>query len=96
MLGSGKTTSIIYNEEINDIMELIKCLEESGLLIKGVSKTIKNNAKEQNGGFLSMLLATLDASLLRNISADKGSIIAAKGAIATGQGPGTIRAGLGF
>ena len=96
MLGSGKTTSIIYNEEINDIMELIKCLEESGLLIKGVSKTIKNDAKEQNGGFLSMLLATLDASLLRNMSAGKGSIIAGKGAIATTRVRGTIRAGLGF
>ena len=71
MLGSGKTTSIIYNEEINDIME-------------------------QNGGFLSILLATLDASLLRNISADKCSIIAGKGAIATSRVRGTIRAGLGF
>ena len=66
------------------------------LLIKGVSKTIKNDAKEQNGGFLSMLLATLDASLLRNISADKCSIIAGKGAIATSRVRGTIRAGLGF
>ena len=66
------------------------------LLIKGVSKTIKNDAKEQNGGFLSMLLATLDASLLRNISAGKGSIIAGKGAIATTRVRGTIRAGLGF
>ena len=71
MLGSGKTTSIIYNEEINNIME-------------------------QNGGFLSILLATLDASLLRNISADKCSIIAGKGAIATSRVRGTIRAGLGF
>ena len=66
------------------------------MLIKGVSKTIKNDAKEQNGGFLSMLLATLDASLLRNISAGKGSIIAGKGAIATTRVRGTIRAGLGF
>ena len=66
------------------------------LLIKGVSKTIKNDAKEQNGGFLSMLLATLDNSLLRNISAGKGSIIAGKGAIATTRVRGTIRAGLGF
>ena len=66
------------------------------LLIKGVSKTIKNDAKEQNGGFLSMLLATLDASLLRNMSAGKGSIIAGKGAIATTRVRGTIRAGLGF
>ena len=66
------------------------------MLIKGVSKTIKNDAKEQNGGFLSMLLATLDASLLRNMSAGKGSIIAGKGAIATTRVRGTIRAGLGF
>ena len=51
---------------------------------------------EQNGGFLSILLATLDASLLRNISADKCSIIAGKGAIATSRVRGTIRAGLGF
>ena len=48
------TTLIISNEEINDIMKIVKSLEESGLLIKGVSKTIKSDAKEQKGRFLDM------------------------------------------
>ena len=51
MLGSGFTTLIISNEEINDIMKILKSLEESGLLIKGISETIKNEAKEQKGDF---------------------------------------------
>ena len=46
----------------NDIMKIVKSLEESGLLIKGVNETIKNEAKEQKGEFLSMLLSTLGAS----------------------------------
>ena len=58
MFGSGFTTLIISNEEMNDIMKIVKSLEDSGLLIKGVSETIKNDAKEQKGGFLSMLLGT--------------------------------------
>ena len=66
MFGSGFTTLIISNEEMNDIMKIVKCLEESGLLIKGVSKTMKNESKEQKGGFLEMLVETLGASLLRN------------------------------
>ena len=49
IFGSGNTTLIISNEEMNDIMKIIKSLEESVLLIKGVSKTIKNEAKEQKG-----------------------------------------------
>ena len=53
------------------IMELAKSLEESGLLIKGVRKTIENEAKEQKGRFLGVLLGTLVASLLRNLLADK-------------------------
>ena len=52
---------------MKDIMKIVKFLEESGLLIKGVSDTIKNKAKEQKGGFLSTLLGTLDASLLGNL-----------------------------
>ena len=64
MFGSGNTTLIIYNEEMNDIMEIAKSLEESGLLIKGVSETIQNEAKEQKGGFLGRLLGTVGASLL--------------------------------
>ena len=51
MFGSGDTALIISNEEINDIMKIIKPLEESGLLIKGVSETIKNEAKEQKEDF---------------------------------------------
>ena len=66
MFGSDFTTLIISNEEMNDIMKIVKCLEESGLLIKGVSKTMKNESKEQKGGFLEMLVETLGASLLRN------------------------------
>ena len=54
MFGSDTTTLIISNEEMNDIMEIIKSLEESGLLIKGVSETIINETKEQKGGFLTM------------------------------------------
>ena len=52
MFGSDATTLIIFNEEMNDIMKIVKSFEESGLLIKGVSETIKNEAKERKGGFL--------------------------------------------
>ena len=44
---------------MNDIMKIIKSLEESGFLIKGINKTVKNEVKEQKGGFLSILLGTL-------------------------------------
>ena len=74
MLGSGMNTLIISNEEINDIMKIVKSLEESGLLIKVVSETIKNEAKEQKDGFLSMLLGTLDASLLGNLLRGRDTI----------------------
>ena len=57
IFGSGTTALIISNEKMNDIMKIVKSLEESGLLIKVLSETIKNEAKEQNGGFLGMLLA---------------------------------------
>ena len=51
-------TLIVCNKEINEIMKTVKSLEESGLLIKGISETIKNEAKEQKGGFIGMLLGT--------------------------------------
>ena len=51
MFGSGVITLTILNEEMNDIMKIVPLLEESGLLIKGVRKTIKNEAKEWEGGF---------------------------------------------
>ena len=65
MFGSGNTTLIISKEEMNDIIKIVKSLEESVLIMKGISKTIKNEAKEQKGRFLGMLLGTLCASLLR-------------------------------
>ena len=66
-----QTTLIISNIEMEDFMKIVKSLEEYGLLIKGVSKTIMNEAKEQNGRFISMLLGTLGASLSGNLSTGK-------------------------
>ena len=66
MFRSRFTTLIISNEEMNDIMKIVKSLEEFGLLIKGVSETTKNEAKEQKEQFLGMLLGTLGVSLLGN------------------------------
>ena len=65
--GPGNTTLIISNEEMNDIMKIIQALEDSHISLKGVTKTNKNETKEQKGGFLSMLLGTLGASLLGNL-----------------------------
>ena len=93
MFGSGNTILIISNEEMNDIVKIIKSLGESGLLIKGISETIKKEAKEKKGGFLGMLLGTLSASLLGNLLTRKGKIRAGEGEIATSRGLGTIRAG---
>ena len=67
--GSGTTTLIISNEEMNDIMKIVQALEYSNILLKGVTKTIKNETKYQKGGFLSTLLGTLGASLLGNLLA---------------------------
>ena len=70
--GSGTTTLIISNEEMNDLMKIVQALEESNILLKGVTRTIKNETKAQKGGFLSMLLGSLGASLLGNLLAGKG------------------------
>ena len=67
----AEQTIIISNIEMEDFMKIVKSLEEYGLLIKGVSKTIRNEAKEQNGRFISMLLGTLGASLSGNLSTGK-------------------------
>ena len=90
MLGSGTTTLIISNDEMNDILKIVKSLENSGVLLKGVSETIQHEAKEQRGGFLSMLLGTLGASLLGDVLS-KG--LSDKGVIRAGEG--TTRAGYG-
>ena len=77
---------IISNEEMNDIMKIVKSVEESGLLIKGVSQTIKNEAKEeQKRGLLGKLLGTLGASLLGNLLTRKGKISAGEGTVRAGQ-----------
>ena len=69
MYGSGTNTLIVSSEEMNDIMETVKSLEESALSIKSITEAIKNEAKEQKEEFLGMLLGTLDASFSGNLKA---------------------------
>ena len=69
--GSGTTTLIISNEEMNNKMKILQALEDSNILLKGVTKTIKDETKEQKGGFFSMLLGNLRAGLLGNQLAGK-------------------------
>ena len=88
MRGEG-VKLVIEQEQINDIMKIIEELENSGILLKGVTKTIENETKEQRGGFLSMLLGTLGASLLGNPLAGR------KGIVRAGVCEGVIRAGEG-
>ena len=93
ILGSGhnnNTTLIISNDEMDDILKIVKSLEDSGVLLKGVSETIQHEAKEQRGGFLSMLLGTLCASLLGDVLS-KG--LSGRGV--TRASEGTVRAGEG-
>ena len=73
-------------------MKIVEALEDSNILFKGVTKTIKNEAKEQRGGFLNMLLGTLGASLLGNSLSGKGIIRAGSG---NKKGKGIVRAGSG-
>ena len=84
--GSG-IKLIIEEEDMNDIMKIIEALENSGILLKGVSKTTENETKEQRCGFLSMLLGTLGARLLGNLLTDGNGIMRA--------GDGIVRAGSG-
>ena len=78
-MGSGTTKLIILNDEMEDVMKIVESVEDFGLLSKRVSETIQNEVKEQKGWFLSMLLGTLDASLLGNMLAFKGFISAGCG-----------------
>ena len=71
---------------MKDIIRIVKSLEDSGLLLKGVSETIQNEAKEQKGGFLSMSLGTVGASLLGYILAGKGINRAGEGVVRAGDG----------
>ena len=94
-LHNNTTTLIISNDEMEDIIKIVKSLEDSGLLLKGVSETVQNEAKEQKGGFVSMLLGTLGASLLGNILAGKGINRAGKGQEINRASEGIVRAGYG-
>ena len=91
-LGSGNTILIISNNEIEDIIKIVKYLEDSGLLLKGVTETVQNEVKEQKGGFLSMLLGTLGVSLLGNLLTGQGIKRAGKGREIARTGEGIVRA----
>ena len=94
--GSG-IKLVIEEEDMNDIMKIVEALENSGILLKGVSKTIENETKEQRGGFLSMPLGTLGASLLGNLlTGGKDVMRAGEGSVASrAKGKGIVRAGEG-
>ena len=78
---------------MNDVMKIVQALEDSNILLTGVTKTIKNETKEQKGGFLSMLLGTLGAGLLGNLFAGKGIVRAGSW---NKKGKGIVRAGSGY
>ena len=85
---------IIEQGGMNDIIKIIETLENSGILLKGVTKTIENETKEQSGRFLGMLLGTLGASLLGNLlTGGKGMMRAGDGIVRAGDG--IVRAGEG-
>ena len=75
---------------MNDIMKIVQALEDSSILLKGLAKTIKNETKEQKGGFLSITLGTLGASLLGNLLTGKRIVRAGN---RNKKGKGTLRAG---
>ena len=83
--GSGTTALIISNEEIEDMMKIVKSLEESALLMKGISEIVKNEAQKQKDRFLPMLLWILVGSVLGNALTGKLVITAGEGVIRTGQ-----------
>ena len=94
IIGSGNMTTLITsNNEIEDIIKIVKSLEDSGLLLKGVTETVQNEVKEQRGGFLSALLGTLGASLLGDLLTGKGIYRAGKGKGINRAGEGILRAG---
>ena len=85
---------------MDDLSKIVKSLEDSGLLLKGVTESVQNEVKEQKGGFLSMLIGTLCASLLGNLLTGKGAFHAGKGVNKKGKGihragEGIVRAGKG-
>ena len=91
------TTLIIPNDEIHDVIKIVKSLEDSGLLVKGITETVQNELKELKGIYLSALLGTLGASILEDLLIGKGIYRAGKGKgkeINT-AGEGIVRASYG-
>ena len=94
MRGNGVTKGagiklVIEQEDMNNIIKIIEALENSGILLKGVKKTIENETKKQRGGFLSMLLGTLGARLLGNLLSGKGIMRAGEGIVRAGEESGS-------
>ena len=85
MHGSG-VKLIIEQKDMNDIIKIIEALENSDILLKGVTKAIENETKEQRGEFLSMLLGTSGASLLGTLLTGKGMMRAGEGIVRAGEG----------
>ena len=86
-LGSGNnTTLIISNKDMDDLIKIVKSLEDSGLLLKGITESVQNEIKEQKCGFISMLLGALGASLLGNLLTGKGAFHARKRVNKKGKG----------
>ena len=92
---NNNTVLIISNDEMGDIVKIVKSLEDSGLLLKGVAETVQNEIEEQKGGFLSLLLGTLGSSLLGNLLTGRGIYRARKGKGINRAGKGIVRAGYG-
>ena len=91
VLGSGNhATLITSNDDVQDLLKIVKSLEDKSILLDGITETVKNKVKEQRGCFLSMLLGTLGASLPGDLLTKNLSGIGVIGA-----GEGTIRAGYG-
>ena len=90
--GSGTTTLITSKEEMTDIIKIVQTLEDSNILLKGITNAIKNETKDQKGGFLGMLLGALGASLLGNIVTGKGML---RAFYRNKEGKGMLRAGHG-
>ena len=80
---------------MEDLIKIIKSLEDSCLLLKGLTGTVQNEVKEQKGGFLGMLLGTLGASWLGNLLTGKGAIATSQGRLINKKGKSVIRAGYG-
>ena len=90
--GFGTTTLIISNKEMNDMMKIVEAVEDSNILLKGATKAINNETKEEKRGFLGMLLVPLRASLLGNMLTRKGIVRAGYG---NKEGKGILYAGYG-